>query len=224
MVQWVIDHVLGAPAWLVYLVVGAFVFIEDAIFVGFVIPGETVAVLGGATARLGHTNLAVVLVVVVAAAIIGDSVGYEVGKKFGPSVLNHRLLTRHRGRLDSAQTFLRERGGSAVFLGRWTAFFRAVMPALAGVSRMPYRRFLPWNAIGGLTWGVTVVLLGYAAGAGFEKAASLMGRTSAVVVGVVAVVAFLLIRRRRHAHEAEQSAAEAGSAAVEPADLSDEVS
>lgn len=197
MVQWVIDHVLGAPAWVVYAVVGAFVFIEDAVFVGFVIPGETVAVLGGATARLGHTELALVLLVVVAAAIIGDSVGYEVGKKLGPSVLNHRILTRHRGRLDSAQDFLRERGGSAVFLGRWTAFFRAVMPALAGVSRMPYRRFLPWNAIGGLTWGVVVVLVGYAAGAGFERAASVIGRGSAVAVGVVAVGAFLVIRHRR---------------------------
>lgn len=197
MVQWVIDHVLGAPAWVVYLVVGGVVFAEDAFFVGFVVPGETVAVLGGATARLGHTSLPVVLAVVVLAAVLGDSVGYEVGRRFGPRILSWKVLDRHRAKLERAEELLRERGGSAVFLGRWIAFFRAVMPALAGTSRMPYRRFLPWNALGGLTWGVAVVLLGYAAGAGFEKAASTFGKESAAVVVVLLIVVVLVVRRRR---------------------------
>ncbi|WP_324603522.1 VTT domain-containing protein, partial [Phycicoccus elongatus] len=73
---------------------------------------------------------------------------------------------------------------AAVFLGRWTAFFRAVMPARAGVSRMPYRRFLIWNAAGGIVWGVVVVVVGYLAGLSYDRAAAwLGGGATAVVAG-----------------------------------------
>jgi membrane protein DedA with SNARE-associated domain len=133
-----VNDVLGAPPWLVYLSVALIVFAEDALFVGFVIPGETLAIIGGVTASLGHTSYAVGLLVVVLAAIVGDSVGYEVGRKFfGPRVLASPVLARHQVRIVRAQAFLRRRGGVAVFLGRFTAFFRAMMPALAGASRMP---------------------------------------------------------------------------------------
>jgi membrane-associated protein len=109
------------------------------------VPGETVALLAGAAAKLGHVSLAGVLIVVVA-AIVGDTVGYEIGRHLGPRMLQWRVLARHRRRLADAQDFLARRGGGAAFLGRWTAFFRAVMPALAGTARMPYPKFLAWNA------------------------------------------------------------------------------
>ena len=104
------------------------------------------------------------IVLVVAVAIVGDTVGYEVGRHAGPRILRLRILDKRRRRLDDAQEFLRRRGGWAVFLGRFVAFFRAVMPALAGTSRMRYRRFLAFNAAGGLVWGVGFVLLGYVTG------------------------------------------------------------
>jgi membrane protein DedA with SNARE-associated domain len=194
-----VNTVLGAPSWLVYLTVALVVFAEDALFVGFVVPGETLAVIGGVTASLGHTAYAVVLLVVVAAAIVGDSVGYEVGRLLGPRVMGLRILQRRRKRLDEAQSFLRRRGGAAVFLGRWTAFFRAVMPALAGLSGMRYRLFLPWNAVGGLTWGATAVTAGYLAGESYHRVAQWLGRGTAAVVALVVVVAVVVwvVRRRR---------------------------
>ena len=73
-----VDRILGLPGWLVLLIAGAVVFAEDALFVGFVIPGETVALLAGASAKLGHVSLAAVLIVVIVAAIVGDTVGYEI--------------------------------------------------------------------------------------------------------------------------------------------------
>ncbi len=178
-------QILDQPAWLIYLVVGVIVFVEDAIFVGFVVPGETAAVLGGVSAFLGRTDLTAMVLLVVVAAIVGDSVGYEVGKVWGSRVLSHRLLDKRRHQLERAQDFLRRRGGSAVFLGRWTAFFRAVMPALAGVSRMPYRRFLIWNAAGGIVWGVVVVVVGYLAGLSYDRAAAWLGGGATAVVGGV---------------------------------------
>lgn len=192
-----VDRVLGLPGWLVLLVTGLVVFVEDAVFVGFVVPGETVALLAGAAAKLGHVSLTGVLVVVVVAAIVGDSVGYEVGRHFGPRILDLPILARRRERLDRARDFLARRGGSAVFLGRWVAFFRAVMPALAGTARMPYGRFLAFNAAGGLAWGVTVVLLGYAAGASYAQVEKYVGRDAALVVVAVVVIALVVWRIRR---------------------------
>jgi membrane-associated protein len=172
-----VDRLLGLPGWLVLLVTGLVVFAEDALFVGFVIPGETVAILAGVAAKLGHVSLTGVLIVVITAAILGDSVGYEVGRVVGPRVVQLRIVQKRRERLDDAQGFLARRGGSAVFLGRWVAFFRAVMPALAGISRMRYVKFLSWNALGGVAWGATTVLLGYAAGASYAQVEKSFGAT-----------------------------------------------
>lgn len=198
-----IDSVLGAPGWLVILVVTAVVFAEDALFVGFVIPGETAAVLGGVAAQRGHVSLAAVIVAVVLAAIVGDSVGYEVGKHLGPRILQLKMLRKHGRRLDDAREFLARRGGAAVLLGRWVAFFRAVMPALAGASRMRYPTFLAWNATGGVIWGTAVVVAGYLAGASYAQVEKSIGRGGAVVAAVVVVVALIVWQVRRHRAEAD---------------------
>jgi membrane protein DedA with SNARE-associated domain len=201
-VSGLVDRLLGLPSWLVLVITGLVVFAEDALFIGFVLPGETVALLAGVAAKLGHVSLVGVLVVVVVAAVVGDTVGYEVGRHLGPRVLDRPLLQKRRERLDSARALLARRGGSAVFLGRWVAFFRAVMPALAGTARMPYGRFLVFNAAGGLAWGVAVVLLGYAAGASYARVEKVVGRDAALVVlaiVVVGLVAWHVTRRRRAA-------------------------
>jgi membrane protein DedA with SNARE-associated domain len=194
-----VEQVLAVPGWAVLLVVGCIVFAEDALFVGFVLPGETAAVLGGVAAKLGHTPLWSVLLTVMAAAVVGDSVGYEVGRRFGPRLLRMPLLARHQSRLDDARNLLARRGGTAVLLGRWTAFFRAVMPALAGIARMGYPKFLACNAAGGIVWSTVVVLVGYAAGASYAGVERTLGRGSGVLVAVVVVVMLVvwLARRRR---------------------------
>jgi membrane-associated protein len=199
-VSGLVDRLLGLPGWLVLLVAGLVVFVEDGLFVGFVLPGETIAVLAGVAAKLGHVSLTGVLVTVVVAAIAGDTLGYEIGRL--------PVLDKRRARLDDARSFLARRGGTAVFLGRWIAFFRAVMPFLAGTARMPYGRFVVWNALGGIAWGATVVLIGYAAGASYAKVESSFGRTAAFVVLGLAVVALVVWRVR--AHRAEREDADAG--------------
>jgi membrane protein DedA with SNARE-associated domain len=125
-------------------------------------------------------------------------VGYEVGRVLGPRIIAHRYLEARRERLESAQRFLARRGGMAVFLGRWVAFFRAVMPALAGSARMPYRRFLFFNAAGGIVWGAVVVLLGYAAGASYKSIEGYLGQSSAALVVAVVALAGTIWAVRRH--------------------------
>ena len=129
-----VDNILNVSPLLALVIVGVLVFAEDALFVGFIIPGETAAILGGVVASRGYVPVWSMMLLVVLAAIAGDAVGYAVGEHLGPRFLSLQVMNRRRARLQRAQDFLRRRGGLAVFLGRFVAFFRAVMPALAGIS------------------------------------------------------------------------------------------
>jgi membrane-associated protein len=210
-----VDSILNVNPVLALTLVGLLVFAEDALFIGFVIPGETAAVLGGVVASRGHVELWTMMALVVLAAIVGDTIGYEIGKHFGPRVLNLKVMNKRRAKLDKAQDFLRRRGGSAVFLGRFVAFFRAVMPALAGTSRMHYPRFLFFNAAGGLVWGAGFVLLGFLAGNSYETVAKAAGRDITAVVLVVAVIAFIVWRVRK-ARRGRRAGAPVSGSAPEP--------
>ncbi|MGW4806711.1 DedA family protein [Kitasatospora sp. NPDC004272] len=209
----VTDWLGGLSGPVVYAVVAGLVFAEDALFFGFVLPGETAAVLGGVLAHQGSVSLGWMLVAVVGAAVLGDTVGYEVGLRLGPRVLETRSMRRHAERIGRAQELMRRRGPVAVLLGRFVAFFRALMPALAGVSRMPYRRFLLFNALGGLLWGVGCVLLGYFAGAAYSKVEGTVGKSVAVAVACLVLVALLVhhVRgRRKERREEREHAREHG--------------
>lgn len=198
-----LDQILNAPAPWVLAIVGALVLAEDALFVGFVLPGETAAILGGVAANRGHVPLPLVITVVILAAVVGDSIGFEVGRHLGPRVMSWRILQRHQSRIDDAQDFLTRRGGWAVLLGRWIAFFRAVMPALAGSSAMRYRTFLTFNVTGGALWGATVVIAGYLAGASYTAVEQALGKDAALIalaVALIALVVWRLTRRRRAAN------------------------
>ncbi len=201
-----VERILGVSAGWVYLFVGLLVFFEDAVFVGFVLPGETAAILGGADASLGRVNPFVIAAIVVVAAIAGDSVDYQIGRHIGPLMLDRPFFDRRRARIDSARDFLTRRGGTAVFLARAVAFLRAVIPALAGVARMPYRRFLTYNALGALVWGTGFVVFGYLAGDSYAAVADKVGHATVIAVIVVATVAVVIwrIRAYRRAHPRER--------------------
>jgi membrane-associated protein len=200
MVSSVTDWLGGLSGPVVYAVVAALVFCEDALFVGFLLPGETAVVIGGVLAGQHKVSLYWLAAIVVLAAIAGDSVGYEIGHHFGPSILTTRPLRRHHDRIENARDFIRRKGPAAVFLGRFIAFFRAMMPALAGISRMHYRTFLLFNALGGLTWGIGYTLLGYFAGTAYTKIEHLVGQAIAVLLAIAAIAALIIWRLRRRSH------------------------
>ena len=148
--------------------------------------------------------------VAVVCAVGGDSVGYEFGKKFGPSLRRSRLghWVGER-RWSSVDAFIHRHGGKAVLLGRLTAVLRALMPSMAGMSGMRYRTFLLWNAAGGVIWAPGCVLLGYA----FASALDVVGETLtwapiAILVVVIAVAVLLHFRRERRVDEEGSAYAE----------------
>ncbi|MFC4783380.1 DedA family protein [Nocardioides sp. MAHUQ-72] len=195
----------SVPAPLALAVIGALVFAEAALFVGFVLPGETAVLLGGALASAGHLSFAELLVVVVVAAIVGDSVGYEVGRLAGPHLLESRLLRRHRARLEVARSRLQRKGGVTVVAGRFTALLRAVTPGLCGMSGMPYRRFLLFNALGALAWGTAVCVLGFVAGKSYQRVEASLGGVGAVLLLLFVVAGVVLWHRGRAARTAALS-------------------
>lgn len=194
----VLSALLDQPPWLILGVTALIVFGECAFLVGMVLPGETVAVLAGAAAALGRTSLVSVLVVVVVAALAGDTVGYVVGRRVGPRL--HRRVTHpgRRKRLEDAERQLRTRGGWAVVLGRWTPFVRSVMPSLAGMSGMPYPKFLAYDLLGAGSWAVFSVLAGYGAGMSYERVVTWFGAVGAVLLGGVLIAGVAVWSWRRH--------------------------
>ena len=204
----------GITGWLLhfngtlaYVVVGFLAFAEAALMVGFFVPGETAVVIGGVLAGLGRVNLGVMMVVVVVCAVVGDSVGFEVGKKAGPWLLQRSppfFWRDERPKLQDTTAIkytlglLEHYGGPAVFLGRFIAFARAVIPGLAGMSGLRYRTFLFWNLLGGIAWGVGYTLLGYVVGISFEHVLSQIGLWSLAVVAVLVAGVVVLEVRRRH--------------------------
>jgi membrane-associated protein len=199
-------HVGG---WL-YLISGGLAFAEAAILVGLVLPGEIALLVAGYFCHEGVLSLPIMLVVAVFCAIAGDSVGYEFGRWFGPRLRESRV-GRFVGasRWDKADAFLHRHGGKAVLLGRSIALLRALVPSMAGMARMRYRTFLPWNALGGLLWGSACVLLGYTFAASLHTVERyLTWGPIPIVVIVVAVVVFREVRKRR-AERAEAAAEDA---------------
>jgi membrane-associated protein len=195
----------GVGGWLLhfhgptaYALVGFFAFAEAGLMVGFFIPGETAVVVGGVLAGLHRVDLPVMIGVVVVCAIVGDSVGFELGKRSGPWLLDHRPL-KDNSAVGRTLGMLERYGGPAVFLGRFVAFARAIIPGLAGMSGLRYRVFFFYNAAGGLVWGVGYTLLGFAVGVSFQRILTRAGTWSLVVVGGLVVVALVVftVRRRR---------------------------
>jgi membrane-associated protein len=193
-----ISAITHLPAWAVYLTTAALAFGEAAVFLGVVLPGETALLLGGVLAATGRLSLPVMIVVAVFAAIIGDSVGYGVGR-WGGIALRDSRAGRVVGAAQwrRAEAFMVRRGGWAVFLGRWVGVLRALMPALAGMSRMPYRRFLAFNAAGGALWAVVVVMAGYLAGTSWQRVQTYFGWVGGVLLLVPAAIAAAILVRRR---------------------------
>jgi membrane-associated protein len=200
-----LDPLLNLHGWEAYSLVGALVFAEASILIGFFFPGETAVILGGVAASRGHINIVILIVVVVACGIGGDSVGYFVGERWGRRLLQTRLLRKRQRLLNAVFDQLNRRGAIAVFVSRFTAFLRAAVPGLAGISSMPYRIFLPANAAGGLVWGTGFCLLGYLLGHAYTRLEHASGIASDVLLGLIVVVIVVLSLRRRRREKAERS-------------------
>lgn len=202
------DAILTLPPWIALLLVFALPALEASAFVGFAFPGEIAVILGGVIASEGRVPIFAVLAVASLGAVAGDSVGYAVGKKYGRALLARMPRLVKPQQVERGVEVLNRLGGRAVFVGRFTAALRVLVPGLCGIARMPYRTFLLWNLVGGVCWASASAMLGYLAGRGYRRVqaqVSYAGYTLLAAI-VIAAVLFLLHRRRGSRHGAVGSA------------------
>lgn len=191
------DGLLGLASPWAYVVVGLLAGLEAAAFVGLVIPGETAMLLGGVLAFTGRASVVVMMVCAAAGAVVGDSVGYELGRRFAGPLRRSRLGRRvGPDRWDRAEAYVRDLGGRGVFLGRFVGVLRAMVPFVAGAGRMPYRTFLPYNALGAVIWAPGFVFAGFLAGHSYQRVERAAGRAGLLLaLGLVLVASVALAAR-----------------------------
>lgn len=168
---------------------------------GIPLPGETALIAFGVLASQGTYDVAVVIAVAAAAAIVGDNLGYWIiGRWLGRRVLGHRWFKRYADRLlPRAERIMQRHGGKAVFFGRFVAILRFTAAWLAGLGRMPWWRFLFWNAAGGVVWASIVGLVAFYGGKAAAEAITRWGALGAVGIVVVVVLGWygLYVAKRR---------------------------
>jgi membrane-associated protein len=165
---------------------------------GIPVPGETALIAAALLAHDGQLEIVPLIIIASAAAIIGDNVGFAIGRHGGRRLferpgpfLDHRLRV-----LELGEPFFARHGPKAVFLGRWVSGLRIASSWLAGMNRMSWPTFLFWNALGGIAWATGISLAVYAAGDVAEKVIAIGGPIAAVLF-VVALASLLVWRRRR---------------------------
>jgi membrane protein DedA with SNARE-associated domain len=183
-----------------YLAVGGFVLLEDF---GVPVPGETILIAGSIFAGMGHMNIALLILVAVLGAIIGDNIGFTIGHFGGRPLVERygRYVFLTPERLDRAEEYFNRHGGKVVLIARFVSGLRQLNGILAGTARMHWLKFLTFNALGAVLWVCTWALLGYFAGQNVSKVYAEFDRYKWLIIGAAAVlvVAFVVYRiwRRR---------------------------
>jgi len=192
------------PEWIVelfarygYAVVFLGVFLENS---GLPVPGETALLAGAALAHFGRLSLPWVIATAIVAAILGDNLGFLVGRRLGRGVIERHGwrvgLTQYR--LAQFNHFFKRHGPKTVFVARFITGLRVFCAVLAGASHLRWPTFLFYNATGAIVWSTTIALLGYALGESWERLERLIGRTGLIAfIVVIALVALAVLRARR---------------------------
>jgi undecaprenyl-diphosphatase len=200
-----VSETLGA--W-TYLLVGVFAFAETGAFVGLVVPGETVMLIGGAVAGQGAIDIYLLIAIAWFSAWLGDTTSFFIGRRLGRGfVLRHgpRVGISHE-RFEKVEAYFARHGGKTIFVGRWISLVRALAPFIAGSSEMRYRAFLPYSVLGTGLWASAHILIGYFFSRSVESAAKYAGRgafllatTIVVIVAIVFAIRHLRVEENRRA-------------------------
>ncbi len=207
----ILDGILRLSPPIALLLVFLLPALEASAFLGVVLPGEIGVVLGGVLANQHKLSLSAVLAAAVLGAVIGDTIGYWVGKRWGEAILDkipNRILRPEH--VQRSEETIRTYGGRAVFIGRFTAALRALIPGMAGMSRVRYRKFLLWNALGGLVWATGFVLIGYLAGSQYKR---IEHYANYIGLGLLMIIALTFYVKHRRARTSTESATDTGRSA-----------
>ena len=183
-----------------YLGIAAIIFAESGILLGVFLPGDSLLFAAGLLAALGFLSVWPLILLVVLAAILGDSTGYWIGTKAGDTLFarpDSRFFKQEW--LERTERFYERYGGRAVVLARFVPIVRTIAPLLAGVGSMTYRRFLSYNVIGGTLWSAGMILIGYSLGSVFPRAESYLLPLSLFIIVLSFLPVLINLARKRRA-------------------------
>src|SRR3954469_6326553 len=201
-----ISNALGA--W-TYLLVGFFAFAETGAFIGLVVPGETVMLLGGAVAGQGAIDIYLLIAIAWFSAWLGDTTSFFLGRRLGRGfVIQHgpRVGISHE-RFERVEDYFSRHGGKTIFIGRFISLVRAFAPFIAGSSGMRYRAFVPYSVLGTGLWSTAHILIGYFFSRSIETAAKYAGKGAFLLGTLIVVVAGSVFLVRHFRVEANRAAA-----------------
>ena len=198
----ILDWIASLPEPLLVTATGVLVFAETTIGLGFIAPGES-GLLVAATSVRSVQDFIVLWAVVTVCAGIGDSIGYAIGRRFGPKLRETKLIQKYgTDAWDKATDILRRRGAWAVFFARFLPVVRTLTPAAAGTSQLPFRKFLPAVVAGTICWSAAHISIGAALGEAARRIEDALSTGGAIIVGIgaiVLVIAFIRFKRKRAA-------------------------
>jgi undecaprenyl-diphosphatase len=194
-----------------YLAVGVMAFLETGAFVGLVAPGETTVIVGGLVAGQGQISLMVLIAIVWTCAVLGDVTSYTLGRRLGRDfMVTHGARVKiTEERLEQVEAFFAKRGGMTILIGRFIGLVRAIAPFIAGASKMPLRKFLPYDVLGAGLWATTFCVLGYVFWRSFDQLTAWVSRglfAFGLAVAIVVVIVFLVRVQRSPALQARTKA------------------
>lgn len=183
----------------VYVVVAGIIFLDRAAFTGIFIPGELFVALGGIFAGRGELSLVLVIVTAALAGILGETVSYWLGRRYGVGIVRHLpLANRFEKHLDDAHDYFRRHGGKTVFIARYVSVVGTFLPFVAGMSDMPFGRFLLFDAVALTLWAIAVTLLGYLLNSQIHLVDQILSQFGWGLLVLIAllVVARIVVKRR----------------------------
>jgi membrane-associated protein len=196
--DWIEQFLSASGPFLIYIAMGAIVFVETGILLAFWMPGDSVLFAAGLLASSrDDVNILFLIFIIFLAAFLGDQVGYVLGRKYGRSYLERKDSAKIRQMVARAENFYEKYGWSAVILARFYPWIRTFMPPIAGIGKMNYYKFLSANALGALLWGVGITLLGYYAASIPALKGSARGIAIFFVLLTIALAVKNYIRARR---------------------------
>jgi membrane-associated protein len=148
--------------WTSYAVLWGIIFSETGLLIGFLLPGDSLLFIVGMVAGLGKLNIVLINLLLISAAVIGDAVGYQLGKRAGPAIFNKpdsRFFKQDH--LRQTHAFYEKHGGKTIIYARFVPIIRTFAPFVAGIGQMTYSKFLSFNIFGGIGWVMSLTLLGY---------------------------------------------------------------
>jgi membrane protein DedA with SNARE-associated domain/membrane-associated phospholipid phosphatase len=174
-----------------YVLVGVMAFLETGAFVGLIAPGEFTILVGGVVAGQGRIDVLALIGLVWICAVAGDLTSYALGRRLGRGFMERHgpRVKITNARLEQVEAFFARHGGKAILIGRFVGLVRAVAPFLAGSSRMPLRRFVPYDVVGAGLWGTIFVLLGYVFWQSFDQVAAI-AKKGALALGAAIALGF----------------------------------